>query len=103
MAIAQNLNSMPIAQRDSLLISIAKDAILKFAQDYYREYKEPIIECWQIPLEGGENAGKISYRVTFLYNKTEETLELDYAASVAIQQYKIGTTKKKSDSTKHVI
>ena len=86
---AQNLSFMPIAKRDSLLISIAKEVVLRYGPDYYREYSKPIIEKSTIPMKGelnptGENSGRVSYRVTFLYDKMEETLEWDYAAKVSI-------------------
>jgi len=82
-AIAQNLNSMPVVKRDSILISIAKEAVLKCGPDYYREYKEPVIREDKVPPEG-KDAGKIIFWVTFLYDRTEETLEWDYAAQVNI-------------------
>jgi len=87
--IAQNLDSMPVAKRDSILISISKEVILKYGPDYYREYLKPIIEGSTVPMKGeinpsGVNAGRVSYKVTFLYDKTEETLAWDYAAKVAI-------------------
>ena len=88
-AIAQNLGLMPGAKRDSLLIAIAKEAIMKYGPDYYRGDFPPVIERHTVPPKGeinktGENAGRVSYWVTFLYDKTEETLEWDYAARVTI-------------------
>jgi hypothetical protein len=87
MANSQNLDSMPQAQRDSLLIATAKEVVLKYGPGYYREYKEPVIERGQLPAKGelnptGKKAGKIYYRVTFLYDKTIEMLEYDFAAIV---------------------
>jgi len=87
-AAAQNLNSMPAAERNALLISIAKDVVLIFGPDYYREYGEPIIER-NIVQRGEENleginAGRVIYRVTFLYDRTQERFEMDYAAMVNI-------------------
>ena len=95
-ATAQNLNSITAAKRDSILISIAKEVILKYGPDYYREYSKPIIEKSIVPPKGeinktGKNAGRVSYIVTFLYDKTEETLG-DYAAKVSIW----GDTRKPS-------
>jgi len=80
---------MPIAKRDSILISISKEVILKYGPDYYREYSQPIIEQSIVPPKGeinptGLNAGRVIYSVTFLYDKTEETMEWDYAAKVNI-------------------
>ena len=86
---AQYLNAMPVAKRDSLLIAIAKEVVLKYGPDYYREYSKPIIERQTVPQKGetnpsGVNAGRIIYRITFLYDKTEEVLQFDYAAKVSI-------------------
>lgn len=39
---AQNLDSIPEKQRDSILISVAKEVVLKHGSGYYREYKEPL-------------------------------------------------------------
>jgi hypothetical protein len=82
---------MPIAQRDSLLISIAKEAVLvyKHGPSYYREYKEPIIERGQIPQEGILNLGgyypeRYFYVVTFPYDSMEEASEWDSATRVGI-------------------
>ena len=90
-AIAQNLSFMPDVKRDSLLISIAKEVILKYGPDYYREYKQPVISYKQYPSVGKINdkrftmlADRYYYVVTYLYDKTEETLEWDYAAEVRI-------------------
>ena len=88
---AQNLNSMPVAQRDSFLISLAKEAVLKFGPDYYREYKQPIVSYEQFPSADKINdkrfikdADRYYYVVTFLYDPAEETLEFGYAAKVNI-------------------
>jgi hypothetical protein len=86
---SRNLNSMPQAQRDSVLISLSKEAVLRYGPGYYREYKEPIIERGQIPPKGtinptGKNAGRIYYRVTFLYDTTIERLGNNYAAIVGV-------------------
>jgi hypothetical protein len=86
---AQNLDSMPVSKRDSFLISIAKEVVLKYGPDYYREYSKPIIERHVVPPKGeinitGEMAGKVFYQITYLYDKAEETLNWNYAAKVSI-------------------
>jgi hypothetical protein len=87
--LSQNLDSMPKFKRDSILIANAKDALLKYGPEYYREYKPPIIKGNTIPPKGddnttGENAGRKMYNVTFLYDTTVELLEESYAAIVHI-------------------
>jgi hypothetical protein len=89
MANSQNLDSMPQTQRDSLLISVAKEVVLRYGPGYYREDKKPIINRGQIPPKGtmnptGKDAGRIWYGVTFLYNTTKERLGENFAASVGL-------------------
>ncbi|MDR2563117.1 MAG: hypothetical protein LBC98_04160 [Prevotellaceae bacterium] len=75
----QNLDKMPQAKRDSTLISIASDVVLKYGPGYYREDKEPVI------IRGQDSPGaRIYYSVKFLYDETQESLEWDYAAIVRI-------------------
>ena len=86
---AQNLREMSVAERNALLITIAKEVVLTHGPDYYREYREPIIERGQMPAKGelnpdGNNAGRYFYTVAFLYDRAQETLSLDFAAEVVI-------------------
>ena len=86
---SQNLDSIPAVQRDSLLIAMAKEVILKYGPDYYREYKPPVIERKIWPLKGernpeGKNAGRVYYEIVYLYDKTVELLDWDFAAEVRI-------------------
>jgi hypothetical protein len=85
---SQNLELLPESQRDSILIAKAKEVVLKFGPGYYREYKE-IIERKQVPPLGeinttGEDAGRVSYHIIFLYDETKEQLDWDFAARVQI-------------------
>ncbi len=88
-AISQDLDSLPQQQRDSILIEVAKDVVLKFGPGYYREYKRPVIKRRQVPPLGeinltGDNANRFFYEVIFLYDETKERLEYDFAAKVTI-------------------
>ena len=88
---AQNLDKMRKNKRESLLIATAKEVVMKYGPDYYRDYKPPVIERYQVPPKGernptGEMAGKIIYRVIFLYDKTQESLEWDLAARVSFRE-----------------
>ena len=87
---AQHSGTLSTAKRDSL-IALSKEVILKFGPDYYREYKQPEIEYKQYPSADkiGDKryihwADRYYYRVTFPYDKTQETLEMFYAAKVDI-------------------
>jgi len=76
--VAQDLRKMPEIQRNAVLISIAREAVLLYGPDYYREVYEPIVERKEICLGCG-----YYYFVTFPYDKTKETL-IGYAAEVQI-------------------
>ena len=85
---SQNLDSMLASQRDSILISIAKEVVLIYGPDYYRDYFPPIVERYVVPPKGeinptGEMAGRVLYWVTFLYDRAEERLAESYAAKVS--------------------
>ena len=84
---AQQLDKMSARQRETYLIATAKEIIMKYGPDYYREYKPPVVKRFQVPPKGdlnpsGENAGRVLYNVLLLYNKEEEQLGHDFAASV---------------------
>ena len=88
-SMAQNLRTMPVDQRDSLLISIAKEVVLLNGPDWYRKYGEPIIERHEVPRElnsGRRYARRYFYTVTFLYDRTQERLHMDFAARVSIRE-----------------
>lgn len=81
-----NLSEMFYPDRNAYLIEKAKEVIMNFAPDYYREYRAPEFSGIET-LEGwGEHDGEKYYTVTFLYDKTKETLEWNYAARVHIME-----------------
>jgi len=88
LAISQNLDSIPKTQRDSILLTKAKEVVLKYGPGYYREFKEPVIERVEsIPPKGAViPKGAITYRflyeVIYLYDESKEQLEEDFAAKV---------------------
>lgn len=90
-----NLDKLPAARRDSMLIEIAKAAVLKYGPGYWREYKDTGIQKPEIRYfitEEGERTtvsypelkNKKIYYVTFFYDKTKETLSNYYAARISI-------------------
>jgi hypothetical protein len=87
--LSQNLDSLPELKRDSILIAKAKEAVLRYGPEYYREYKTPLIYLFTVPSKGeknpkGENAGRKMYSVTFPYDTTMELLGEQFAAKVHI-------------------
>ena len=73
---AQSFESTPDKLRDSLLIATARELILKFGPDYYRDVFEPVIERTVV------SQRRNAFRVVFLYDPEEEQLNADYAADV---------------------
>lgn len=94
---AQNLDKMSDKKRSPILIEFARNAVKKYAPDYYREYGEPTIErfVWSseefVDPEFGCIMGRIYYRVTFPYDKNQEYFENGYSACVAIWADKGGS------------
>jgi hypothetical protein len=88
MASSQNLDSLPQAQKDSLLISTAKEVVLRYGPGYYREDKEPVITRSIYPNletdQGKKNAGRVVFGIKFFYDKTKELLDYDFAAVIGI-------------------
>lgn len=85
--LSQNLDLLPQAQRDSILISISKEVVLKYGPGYYREYKEPLIERKLIGKNGhrdGVDANRPYYKITSYYDPKKEALEWGYASRVYV-------------------
>ncbi|WP_302548529.1 hypothetical protein [Coprobacter fastidiosus] len=73
---------MPPNQRDSILIETAKNAVLKYAPGYYRDYKKPeVILKKTVPDKG---LGKFFYLVTYFYDPQKEKFPKDYIVKVYI-------------------
>lgn len=84
---AQKLSELPQQQRDSILLLVAKAAVLRYGPDYYREYKTPSISFLsKYKSQTGPNTWKDGdiYIVTFFYDQSKERLAEDFAAKVSI-------------------
>ena len=78
---------IPLKQRDSILIETAKNAVLKYAPGYYRDYKKPeVIFKGAAPKDYRikEDRGRLFYQVTFFYDPLKEKHSLDYIVRVFI-------------------
>jgi len=76
---AVNLDSIPEKKRDKLLLSMAKDVVLRYGPDYYRDTPKPEIKRY-VPVKKGDT---IFYSVKYL-PKPEEYFTWGYAAVVTI-------------------
>lgn len=86
-----NLKDMKRSERNKYLRQIAKEAVLNFGPNYYREYKE-----FEIPKtvytfttedereEITKHIGRKYYAVFIRYDKTKEKMSADFAARVYV-------------------
>lgn len=81
------------SKRNEYLVDKAKEVIMAFGPDYYRDYKEPIIsdinsfkETFKDDpvLKNKKLYGRKYYTVTFLYDPSLENLRYNYSAKVDI-------------------
>ena len=74
-------------QRDSILIETAKNAVLKYAPGYYRDYKKPEVILRE-PIPNNyrikKDRGRLYYQVTFFYDPLKEKYAKDYIVRVFI-------------------
>ena len=78
---------IPLKQRDSILIETAKNAVLKYAPGYYRDYKKPeVIFRGAAPKDYRikEDRGRLFYQVTFFYDPLKERYAKNYIVQVLI-------------------
>ena len=78
---------IPLKQRDSILIETAKNAVLKYAPGYYRDYKKPeVIFRGAAPKDYRikEDRGRLFYQVTFFYDPLKEKYAKNYIVQVLI-------------------
>jgi hypothetical protein len=74
-----NLDSLSKSKRERYLIAKAKETVLKYGPDYYRDYKKPEIIRGQISSKAKENVGRIYYNiqvshlVKYLKNRGKKT------------------------------
>jgi len=84
---SQNLDLLPQSQRDSILIAISKEVVLKYGPGYYREYKKPLIERKLLGKNGhrgGVDANRPYYQITSYYDPKKEKLEWGCASIVYV-------------------
>jgi hypothetical protein len=84
-----NLDSLSEKKRNAYLKNVSKDVVLKYGQEYYRNYKEPVILRGQVPQKGeinttGEDAGRYFYHIAHQYDDTKELLEYPFLTRVQI-------------------
>ena len=78
---------IPLKQRYSILIETAKNAVLKYAPGYYRDYKKPeVIFRGAAPKDYRikEDRGRLFYQVTFFYDPLKEKYAKNYIVQVLI-------------------
>ena len=86
---AQYFNNMSISQQNSILVDRATETVMKYAKEYYRDYKKPgielaIVEENESDWRRAADKGRKFYKVTFPCDTTKESFEYDYAVLVTI-------------------
>lgn len=78
---AQNFESLPKSAKDSILIAIAKEGIMKYGPDWWRDYPP---EIRQVIAEKSPGVGKVLYELKFPYDTTVESFYKPYSTKVLI-------------------
>ena len=79
-----NLGKMSEKERNEYLVKLAKEVIMNFGPDYYRDLPPIIEEEKNDFFKGKDIEGREYYKVTFPYDETKETLEWSFSAEVMI-------------------
>jgi hypothetical protein len=79
-----NLGKMSEKERNEYLVKLAKEVIMNFGPDYYRDLPPIIEEGKNDFFKGKDIEGREYYKVTFPYDETKETLEWSFSAEVMI-------------------
>lgn len=75
------LDKMPKKQCDSIVLEIAKAAVRRHAPGWYRDYK---IEIMPYTFEKGPNTGRKNYTATFFYDPNKEYMHKPFSVSITI-------------------
>ncbi|MDR0544216.1 MAG: hypothetical protein LBG30_02550 [Odoribacteraceae bacterium] len=69
----QHLDSLPAAERDTFLLKVAKETVMKYGPDYYRDHQPPTIKRTSISAiessYGKQHAGRPFYIVLYPGNE----------------------------------
>jgi hypothetical protein len=91
LALSQNLDSLPQAERDSTLLAIAKKVLLTIGPEYYQVDIAPVISRIIFPkapadasADDKKDEGRVTYSVIYYYDKTKVEFEYGYLAAVSI-------------------
>lgn len=91
--LAQNLDKMKKSDKTKYLLQLAKEAVLTYGPDYYREYGQPEIQHGHVDEEVKRYftedelkkfPNRSYYTVKYYYNEKEEAFYEDYSAWVYI-------------------
>lgn len=83
----KNLEHLPAKERDSILMAVAKEAILTCGPDYYRDHELPKISyhrIWRGPANNPKHNGRKYHSLKYPQDTTKEDLHAGYAVSVCI-------------------
>jgi hypothetical protein len=78
-----NLDKLPEKERNEYLLKTAYEAVMKYAPEWYRDYKKPEISSY-IATGGEAGKGRLQYYVDYFYDPQKEKMEHPYSISVGI-------------------
>jgi len=71
------------SERNNVFIEISREAVLKHAPEYFREYRNPIVYGHSTFYSGSKELYSF-YCVTFFYDPLKESMKEDFSAAVII-------------------
>lgn len=80
-----SLHWMPKTERDSILLAVSKEALLKYGPEYYKDTHQVVVEDLGIYSKIEDYEGLRMYKVTYIYDKRVEQLAEDFAAEVYVR------------------
>jgi hypothetical protein len=81
------LSQLPQVERDSILLTVSKAALLRYGPGYYKDTHQTVIKDlgrYSQEIHKDYNDLRL-YKITYIYDKRVEQLELDYAAAVYVR------------------
>lgn len=82
-----NLSLLPQKERNEYLVKKAYDAVMKYGPDWYRDYREPEIKSFIIPVDSRDpDREKTEYSIRWYYDPAQEKMIKPYSVAVGIYE-----------------
>lgn len=77
-----NLDKLPEKERNEYLLKTAYKTVMKHAPEWYRDFKEPLIESGVFP--SGSDKDRLVYSVTYFHDPSKEFMGYGFSILVGI-------------------